>query len=237
MKGQKIGKKKENALPDVNGLISSRDPGKEYLALSKDEPAKAKPTLLLHSCCGPCSTACIEQLMADYEVTVFFYNPNIDDPEEYERRRDAQKEYLAQLNAGGGRVAFLEGAYEPQVFLKKIQGLEGEPEGGKRCSVCFQLRLQKTAETAKMQGYDYFATTLTVSPHKDYDTISSIGKRLAYQYGVDFLDRNFKKKDGYKRSLELSKKHGLYRQNYCGCNYSKWEGCDSSAFVKIERKD
>ena len=205
----------------------------QLFALTDDRQTKVqKPQILLHSCCGPCSTACIERLLSDYDITVYYYNPNIDDPVEYERRKATQMAFLQKFNeepGSAGRVSFMEAPYDPERFLEEVKGLEEEPEGGRRCSVCFWLRLQKTAETASMLHYDLFGTTLTVSPHKDYATISAIGKRLGAQYGVSYLDANFKKKDGFKRSIELSKKYGLYRQNYCGCRFSKWEGCDEAA--------
>ena len=203
-----------------------------FLTPSDDRTQTAKPHLLLHSCCGPCSTACIERLLGDYDITVYYYNPNIDDPAEYERRKATQMEFLRKFNeepGTAGRVSFMEAPYDPERFLEAVKGLENEPEGGARCGVCFIMRLQKTAETASMLHYDVFGTTLTVSPHKDYGTISAIGKRLGAQYGISYLDANFKKKDGFKRSIELSKKYGLYRQNYCGCRFSKWEGCDEAA--------
>lgn len=202
-----------------------------YVDLSDGEPAMGKPALLLHSCCGPCSTACIERLLGDYAVTVFYYNPNIDDREEYERRRKTQMEFLSQWNEehpAESQVGFLSAPYDPERFLEEVAGLEEEPEGGRRCAVCFRMRLEKTAETASLMHFDVFATTLTVSPHKDYDTISEIGRRLGLQYGVSYLDANFKKKDGYRRSIELSKAYRLYRQNFCGCRFSRWEGCDET---------
>lgn len=183
-----------------------------------------KPGLLLHSCCGPCSTAVIERLAEEFEITVFFYNPCITDEEEYLLRRDNQKKFLQAFNeerAGKSRIRFLEGPYSPGAFLKMAEGLEEEPEGGLRCEQCFLQRLEKTAETAQMTGNDYFGTTLTVSPHKNYRKISEIGRRIALRYGLTFLDRDFKKKDGFRRSIELSKKYGLYRQDYCGCRFSK----------------
>lgn len=186
--------------------------------------ALEKPTVLLHSCCGPCSTAVVERLADEFNVTVFFYNPCITDEEEYERRRKAQIKFIESFNlenAGRYVIKYTESDYRPADFLNAASGLESEPEGGARCKVCFGQRLEKTAETASIKGYDFFATTLTVSPHKNYSIISDIGRNLAVKYGVSFLDRNFKKKDGFKRSTELSKKYDLYRQNYCGCEYSK----------------
>ncbi len=186
--------------------------------------SEQKPGLLLHSCCGPCSTAVVERLAEEFEITVFFYNPCITDEEEYILRRENQKKFLKAFNeerAGKSRIRFLEGSYQPGAFRKMAEGLEGEPEGGRRCEKCFLQRLEKTAETAQMTGNDYFGTTLTVSPHKSYRKISEIGRSIALRYGLSFLDRDFKKKDGFKRSIELSKKYGLYRQNYCGCEFSK----------------
>lgn len=188
------------------------------------EESLQKPGLLLHSCCGPCSTAVIERLAEEFEITVFFYNPCITDEEEYILRRKNQKKFLQAFNEeriGESRIRFLEGTYNPGAFRKLVEGLESEPEGGRRCERCFMQRLEKAAETAQMTGNDYFGTTLTVSPHKNYRKISEIGQSIALRYGLTFLDRDFKKKDGFKRSIELSKKYGLYRQDYCGCEFSK----------------
>ena len=183
-----------------------------------------RPALLLHSCCGPCSTAVIELLADEFEITVFYYNPCITDEEEYLLRRENQKKFLQEFNEERiekNRIRFLEGAYHPGAFLKLVKGHEQDPEGGERCSLCFAQRLEKTAETAQMTGCDYFGTTLTVSPHKNYRRISEIGQSIALRYGLTFLDRDFKKKDGFKRSIELSRRYGLYRQDYCGCEFSK----------------
>lgn len=214
-------------------LEECRDEHPELLLSGQENEVRtALPQLLLHSCCGPCSTACIERLLGDYDITVYYYNPNIDDPEEYQRRKETQIRFLQQFNeepGHPGRVSFMDAPYDPERFLEETRGLEEEPEGGRRCSVCFRMRLQKTAETASLLHYDVFGTTLTVSPHKDYATVSAIGKRLGALYGVSYLDANFKKKDGFKRSIELSKKYGLYRQNYCGCRFSKWDGCVEAA--------
>lgn len=183
-----------------------------------------KPTLLLHSCCGPCSTAVIEQLVDEFDITVYFYNPCITDEDEYRKRKCAQMDFIEKFNEenmGIYRIAFMEGDYRPTDFFKCVEGLENEPEGGARCRICFAQRLEKTAEGARLNGYDYFGTTLTVSPHKNYKLISEIGRNIALKYSLSFLDRDFKKKDGFKKSIELSKKYKLYRQNYCGCEYSK----------------
>lgn len=183
-----------------------------------------KPSLMLHSCCGPCSTAVVERLTDEFEITIFFYNPCITDEKEYQKRKTAQLQFIERFNEenlGQIKVFFKEGPYRPTEFFKAVEGLEKEPEGGARCAVCFQQRLEKTAEAACLSGYDYFGTTLTVSPHKNFNVISEIGRKIALRYGLTFLDRDFKKKDGFKRSIECSKKYGLYRQNYCGCKYSK----------------
>lgn len=186
----------------------------------------ARPKVLLHSCCGPCSTACIERLMDDYEITVFFYNPNITDEAEYQMRLAAQKTVIEKFNDRGtfmvARIGFVEGEYRTSDFFRAAKGYEEEPEGGSRCAQCFELRLAEAARVAKCSGFECFATTLTVSPHKNYRVISEIGNRIAEEYGVSFLDIDFKKKAGFQRSIELSKEFGLYRQNYCGCEFSKW---------------
>ena len=183
-----------------------------------------KPSLLLHSCCGPCSTSVTESLVDEFDVTIFFYNPCITDEDEYRRRKEAQLSFISRFNEemlGQTRLSFREAEYRPTEFFNAVKGLEQEPEGGARCSVCFAQRLEKTAERASIGGFDYFGTTLTVSPHKNYKLISEIGRAIALRYGLSFLDRDFKKKDGFIRSIELSKKYQLYRQNYCGCEFSK----------------
>ena len=186
--------------------------------------AAAKPALLLHSCCGPCSTAVIERLVDDYDITVFFYNPCITDREEYEKRKENQMRFLEYYNlhlGGTATVQFIEGDYDPENYFAAVKGHEEDAEGGSRCTICFQQRLEKTAETAKLGGFSLFTTTLTVSPHKNYPLISAIGKRAAEQYSVEFLDLDFKKRAGFQRSIQMSKEYELYRQNYCGCEFSK----------------
>lgn len=182
-----------------------------------------KPTILLHSCCGPCSTAVVEQLSGRYDITIFFYNPNITDKDEYEKRRTAQLDFIEKYNNridSRNRIAYLDGAYEPELFYMAVKGLEKEPEGGKRCTPCFQLRLEKTAETASMSGFDTFGTTLTISPYKNFELIYKLGMELGMRYGLTFLGEDFKKNGGYQRSIELSKEYHLYRQHYCGCGFS-----------------
>lgn len=190
---------------------------------AQPEPEAQKRTVLLHSCCGPCSTACIERLLPDYKVTVFFYNPNITDRDEYERRREAQIKFIQEYNEKlpeEDRVEFIEGEYLPDDFFEVCDSLSNEPEGGRRCTECFKLRMERTAQVAQKTGNAMFGTTLTVSPHKNYMLISAIGTSLAELYGVEFLDVDFKKKAGFQRSIQMSKEYGLYRQNYCGCIYS-----------------
>ena len=190
---------------------------------TQPETETEKRTVLLHSCCGPCSTACIERLLPDYKVTIFFYNPNITDREEYERRREAQMKFLQAYNeklSEEDRVEFIEGEYLPDDFFEVCSGFSNEPEGGRRCTECFRLRMERTAQVALKTGNAMFGTTLTVSPHKNYMLISAIGAELERVYGVEFLDVDFKKKAGFQRSIQMSKEYGLYRQNYCGCVYS-----------------
>lgn len=191
--------------------------------------------LLLHSCCGPCSTSVIERLVSEYDVTVFFYNPNIYPKDEYYRRLEAQKKFIDSFNMTRKkgesekgvltfhRVAFLAGDYNPDEFYEVTKGLESEREGGQRCVECYGLRLEKTAQMAQLGGFEIFATTLTVSPYKDYGTITEIGIYLGKKYGVEYLATDLKKQNGYQRSIELSKEYGLFRQDYCGCIYSKEE--------------
>lgn len=176
-----------------------------------------RPRLLLHSCCGPCSSYVLEYLSDYFDITLFFYNSNIQPAEEYEKRLSAQKQLLERAKYKNP-VAFLAGEYEPQRFFEAVKGLENCREGGARCEKCFELRLSKAAEIAKKGGFDYFATTLTVSPHKNAVLINEIGGR--YQ---NYLPSDFKKREGYKRSIILSKEYELYRQDYCGCIFSKGE--------------
>ena len=180
------------------------------------------PRLLLHSCCAPCSSSVLEYLRRYFEITVFYYNPNISMEAEYQKRVEEQKRLINaynQLPDSGYPIAVIEGDYEPEVFYVAAKGLEQCPEGGERCFACYELRLGKTAALAKKQAYDYFATTLTISPLKNAAKLNEIGERLAERYQISWLPSDFKKKNGYKRSIELSAEYGLYRQNYCGCVY------------------
>ncbi|MCI9488386.1 MAG: epoxyqueuosine reductase QueH [Lachnospiraceae bacterium] len=190
------------------------------------------PRLFLHSCCAPCSSYVLEYLSAFFSITVFYYNPNIGPQEEYEKRAAEQARFIGELSeriSEGGEerrfypITFIRGIYEPEVFAEAARGLEQEPEGGGRCRRCYELRLKKAAELARDGGYDYFCTTLSISPLKKAEALMEIGERLAEEYGVAYLPSDFKKKNGYKRSVELSAKFGLYRQNYCGCIFSRRE--------------
>ncbi len=183
-------------------------------------PEGARPHLLLQSCCGPCSSYVLEALTPFFRVTVLYYNPNIQPREEYELRLANQRKIIDALPTPTA-VDLLECPYDGERYDQAVRGLESEPEGGQRCTVCFRLRLEETARLAKENGFDWFCTTLTVSPHKDADRLNRIGAELGERYGVPFLPSDFKKREGYKRSIELSKAYGLYRQDYCGCLFSK----------------
>ena len=177
-----------------------------------------KPTLLLHACCAPCASYPLTFLADAFELTVYYYNPNITDLEEQDKRYEELKRHLKENYP---RVGLIRGAHDEEKFLTMAQGLESAPEGGLRCARCFELRLQDTARLAAADGYDYFATTLTLSPLKNPVLINGIGEKLAEKYGVKYLASDFKKDGGYLRSVEICKEQGLYRQNYCGCAYSK----------------
>ncbi len=178
------------------------------------------PRLLLHSCCAPCSSYVLEYLSDYFSITVFYYNPNIYPESEYEKRVGELQSLLKRMPLKHP-VSFLEGPYEKEKFYAVSKGLETEKEGGRRCMKCYELRLRAAAETAKDGGFDYFTTTLSISPQKNAQALNEIGLRLGEEYGVDYLVSDFKKKDGYKRSIELSREYDLYRQNYCGCEFSK----------------
>ena len=175
--------------------------------------------LLLHSCCAPCSSHCLSELSPQIGVTVLYYNPNLDCAEEYEKRKREQLRFLRET----GLADFLDCDYAPEDYLFSVRGLEEEKEGGARCAVCFRLRLERTAREAKARGFDYFATTLTVSPLKNAKLINTIGFAVAEEVGVKYLPSDFKKRGGYLHSVRLSEEYGLYRQDYCGCAFSKAE--------------
>ena len=175
--------------------------------------------LLLHSCCAPCSSHCLSELSPQIGVTVFYYNPNLDCAEEYEKRKREQIRFLRET----GLADFLDCDYASEDYISAVRGLEEEKEGGARCAVCFRLRLDRTAREAKARGFDYFATTLTVSPLKNAKLINEIGFAVAEEVGVPYLPSDFKKRGGYLHSVRLSEEYGLYRQDYCGCAFSKAE--------------
>ena len=173
--------------------------------------------LLLHSCCAPCSSACLERLKEHFQVTVLYYNPNIDEDEEYEKRKAEQIRFLEET----GWADFLDCDHDAEAFEEMAKGLENEPERGKRCYRCYALRLEKTAQVAKENGFHYFATTLTLSPYKNADWLNEIGEEMGGRYALNYLYTDFKKKGGYYRSTELSREYHLYRQDFCGCRFSK----------------
>ena len=177
------------------------------------------PRLLLHSCCAPCSSSTLEQLTDHFLVAVYYYNPNIFPEKEYRRRADEQIRFLGEIRPKNP-VSFIEGEYHPECFRRISVGLEQEPEGGARCTACYELRLRSAGEAARAGGFDYFSTTLSVSPHKDAARLNEIGGRLAEEYGVPYLFSDFKKRNGYLRSIRLAQEYGLYRQEYCGCQFS-----------------
>lgn len=180
------------------------------------------PTLLLHSCCAPCSSYVLEYLSQYFKITIFFYDPNIYPEEEYRRRVKEQQRLISELSPKY-KIDFIEGKYDTETFYDISKGFEKEREGGERCFRCYNLRLREAAKLCKEGGYDYFTTTLTISPYKNSAKLNDIGKKLEEEYGVKYLFSDFKKKNGYKRSIELSTEHNLYRQDYCGCVFSKNE--------------
>lgn len=180
------------------------------------------PRLLLHVCCAPCSSYVLEYLSAYFEITVFYYNPNIAPEAEFRYRASEERRLIEEMNPVYP-ITYIEGKYDPKEYFEAVRGLEMEPEGGERCTVCFRQRLEESAKMCAEGSYDYFTTTLTISPLKDADRLNSIGREMADKYGVKWLPSDFKKRGGYVRSIELSKQHGLYRQNFCGCVFSKAE--------------
>ncbi len=178
------------------------------------------PSLLLHSCCAPCSSYVLEYLSEYFNITIFYYNPNISPEEEFFKRVNEQKRLINEIPLKH-EVKFIEGTYEPNRFFELAKGMEALPEGGERCFKCYRLRLEETAKLAKENGFNYFTTTLSISPHKNAQVLNAIGAELSEKYNINYLFSDFKKRNGYKRSCELSEIYGLYRQNYCGCVYSK----------------
>lgn len=179
-----------------------------------------RPSLLLHCCCAPCSSYVFEYLAPYFNITSFFYNPNISSTAEYDLRLSELRRFIGEISSLQ-KINLIEGDYNPDAFLKTSYGLEFAAEGSLRCFKCYRLRLLRTAEVAQELNFDYFSTTLTISPYKNAEKINEIGRELSSEFGVKYLFSDFKKNDGYKRSIELSRKYNLYRQNYCGCEFSK----------------
>ena len=215
----------------MNAVNYDRKMQEEILRIKEEKPL---PRLLLHACCAPCSSACLERLRQDFLVTVFYFNPNIDREPEYRKRLAEERRLIEAYNrqirendfdgmlfdSGAHPIGIIEGDYRPEEYYDAVRGLEQEPEGGLRCSACFRLRLDRTARLAKEEQFDCFTTTLTISPLKDADRLNRIGQEAGDAYGVPFLPSDFKKRDGFKRSIELSARFDLYRQDHCGCSYS-----------------
>lgn len=179
-----------------------------------------RPTLLLHACCAPCSSYVLEYLSKYFDITLFFYNPNISPQEEYDFRAAELLRLVKEMGLSD-KISVIYGAYEPQKFTEMARGLEDLPEGGSRCKSCYALRLRESACVAAERQFDFYTTTLSISPHKNAEWLNEIGDEMGEQFGIRYLTSDFKKKNGYKRSCELSEQYGLYRQNYCGCIYSK----------------
>ena len=211
----------------------SRNYSKELERLiEKLQQEQKVPTLLLHACCAPCSSAVLEYLSRYFSITILYYNPNIAPYEEYQKREAELRRLVAEMNFVHP-VEILPCEYDGPAFAEAAKGLEGEPEGGKRCEACFRLRLRHAAQEAARLHFDYYTTTLSISPMKNAPLLNRLGEEIGAEYGVAHLPSDFKKKDGYKRSVILSKEHALYRQDYCGCVYSKAQRQKE----KEERKD
>lgn len=185
-----------------------------------EQNKERKPSILLHSCCAPCSSYVLEYLTQYFDITVFYFNPNISPENEYIKRIEEVRRLIKEMPCCKD-VKFIEGRYEKDEFFDCVKGLESEREGGARCIKCFVLRLEETARLAKEIDTDYFCTTLSISPLKNADNLNTVGEKMAEKYGVKWLPSDFKKKDGYKRSIELSEQYSLFRQDYCGCVFSK----------------
>ncbi len=186
----------------------------------KADSSEEKPSLFLHCCCAPCSSYVLEYLHEYFKITLFFYNPNITEEKEYRKRKEELKRFVSESSFGNG-IHWIDADYDPERFLEISKGMEHEPERGARCKKCFRLRLFETAGEAQKRNYDYFCTTLSISPHKNADLLMHVGEEAAERYGISYLPSDFKKKNGYKRSIELSRQYHLYRQDYCGCVFSR----------------
>ncbi len=212
---------KDRILRTLNGTaVAEYEDKKDYCNPIISEKKRKK--LLLHSCCAPCSTATIERLINDYEITIFFYNPNITEKEEYEKRYKEQIKVVEYFeNIEKRKIPCIDGNYNAKQFYEECEKYANSPEGGERCRECYRMRLEKTADYALFNEFDFFTTTLTISPHKNSEIINNLGKLAGAKRGVVFLEKNLKKMGGYQRSIEMAKKMHLYRQNYCGCSFSK----------------
>ncbi len=201
--------------------MQNRNFQRELDALIEENEKRGRvPRLLLHSCCAPCSSYCLEYLARYFEITLLYYNPNITDAEEFSKRAEELRRLIREMPLNG-RVSVVIGEYDPEGFYAAAKGLEDVPEGGERCFKCYRLRLENAAEYAAEHGFDYFCTTLSISPLKNSAKLNEIGAELSEIYKVPWLPSDFKKKGGYQRSIALSREYDLYRQNYCGCEYSK----------------
>ncbi len=201
----------------MNNINYQKELDKTIAGLSDSQSV---PSLLLHSCCAPCSSYCLEYLSQYFKITILYYNPNISPPSEYETRLHEQIRLINEFRSVHS-ISIIDAIYNPEYFYSSVKGLENEPEGGRRCYVCYELRLREAAKIAKENNFDYFTTTLSISPLKNAQKLNEIGKSLSDEYGISYLYSDFKKKNGYKRSIELSKEYNLYRQNFCGCVFSK----------------
>ncbi len=190
--------------------------------INKNKALGKTPKLLLHSCCAPCSSYVLKYLAEYFEITVFYYNPNISESDEYQKRVKEQKRFIGKLQLDKP-ISFIEGDYEPKHFFDCVRGYEDLGEGSERCFKCYRLRLEETAKVAKENNYDYFTTTLSISPYKNSQVLNEIGYDLENKYQINYLCADFKKRNGYKISIQLANKYNLYRQDYCGCVYSKQE--------------
>lgn len=200
--------------------MNRRNYQREMEKIAQDHEKKGEvPRVLMHSCCGPCSTSCMERLTSQFDVTILYYNPNIYPETEY-AHRVREQERLVDAFPHKHELHFQKENYDPREFYDIVKGYEAEPEGGARCFLCYELRLRRAAEVARKEGFDYFTTTLSVSPLKNADKLNEIGERVGREVGIPWLVSDFKKKNGYLRSVELSEEFGMYRQDYCGCVYS-----------------
>lgn len=198
---------------------SARRPVNFFSEIERIEASGLRPGMLLHTCCAPCSTHVLEVLRRAFDLSLYFYDPNIHPKEEYEMRRDEMKSYSKRFG-----IPFAEGPYDIESWFVVVRGHEKDREGGERCFACYEMRMREAARFAMENRFDYFGTVLSVSPHKNAERINEIGKKLSRELGIKYLEADFKKRDGFKKSVSLSKEHGLYRQDYCGCVFSRRNG-------------